>query len=74
MSEVFSSEQVEPVESAAACLANTEMCVQLCTLCEKRVEPGGQEVERWILQKSAFGLSCNASDTLDIHTRVFACT
>lgn len=57
MSEVFSSEQVAPVlESALRVWQEARGNVQLCTLCEKGSEPGGQEVERWIL-KSAFSAS-----------------
>jgi len=66
MSEVFSSEQVAPVlESALRVWQEARGNVQLCTLCEKGSEPGGQEVERWIL-KSAFFCLSNASDKLDI--------
>lgn len=70
MSEVFSSEQVEPVESAAACLPNTEeerRCVYNCAHCVKR----GSSLVGKRLRGGFLACLSNASDTLDIHTHVF---
>jgi len=72
MSEVFSSEQVEPVESAAACLPNTEeerRCVYNCAHCVKR---GSSLVGKRLRGGFFFSLS-DASDTLDIHTYMCFC-
>ena len=72
MSEVFSSEQVEPVESAAACLPNTEeerRCVYNCAHCVKR----GSSLVGKRLRGGFLACLSNASDTLDIHTYMCFC-